>query len=55
MWPEREAHHPPPTRGQENVDLYIHSSVRPHGVALNYLSKSSTSTFLFLSTSVIHT
>jgi hypothetical protein len=32
----READHSPPTiAGQENVDLYIHSSIRLHVVVLN--------------------
>jgi hypothetical protein len=25
----------PACRGQENVDLYIHSPIRPHGAVLN--------------------
>jgi hypothetical protein len=33
---EREADHSPPaSAGQENVDLYIHSNIRLHGVVLN--------------------
>jgi hypothetical protein len=32
--PGSEADHSPPT-SQENVDLYIHSPIRPHGVVLN--------------------
>jgi hypothetical protein len=33
-------------RGQENVDLYIHSLIRLHGVVLNLLSTGTTSPFL---------
>jgi hypothetical protein len=35
--PGREADHSPPTSavGQENVDLYIHSPIRLHGIVLN--------------------
>jgi hypothetical protein len=29
-------------RSQENVDLYIHSSIRPHGIVLIELSRSTT-------------
>jgi hypothetical protein len=35
--PARGADHSPPgsDRGQENIDLYIHSPIRFHGVVLN--------------------
>jgi hypothetical protein len=33
--PGREADHLQRVRGQENVDLYIHSPIRLHGVVLN--------------------
>jgi hypothetical protein len=35
-------------RGQENVDLYIHSPIRLHGVVLNYLSTGATLPFTYL-------
>jgi hypothetical protein len=35
-------------RGQENVNQYIHSHIRLHGVVLNYLSTVATLPFFFL-------
>jgi hypothetical protein len=43
--PGREADHSPRAsaeRGQENLDLYIHSHIRLHAVVLNYLSTGTT-------------
>jgi hypothetical protein len=38
--PEREADNSPPASAEvkENVDLYIHSPIRLHGVVLNYFT-----------------
>jgi hypothetical protein len=43
--PGREAGHSPPNlcQGQENVDLYICSSIHLHGTVLNFLSIGTTS------------
>jgi hypothetical protein len=37
-WQGREADHSPPNSAEvkKNVDLYIHSPIRVHGVMLNY-------------------
>jgi hypothetical protein len=45
--PEREADHSPPTSAEvkKNVDLYIHSPIRLHGVVLNWLSTGITVLF----------
>jgi hypothetical protein len=38
-WPRHEANYSAPaSRGQEYVDLFIHSPIRLYGVVLNYLS-----------------
>jgi hypothetical protein len=37
-------------RGQENMDLYIHSPTRLHGVVLNYLRTETTLTLHYTST-----
>jgi hypothetical protein len=43
-------------RGQGNVDLYIHSPIRLHGVVLNLLSTETTLPFLpFIRSSTINT
>jgi hypothetical protein len=35
-------------RGQENVDLYTHSSIGLHGTVLNYSSTGKSLLFIFL-------
>jgi hypothetical protein len=41
--PGREADHTPPTSAEvKNVDLYIRSPIRLHGIVLNYLSTETT-------------
>jgi hypothetical protein len=42
--PGREAHHSPPANSEikKNVDLYIHSPLRLHGVMLNQLRTGTT-------------
>jgi hypothetical protein len=41
----REANHSPPASAEvkKNVDLYIHTHIRLHGVVLNWLSTGTTS------------
>jgi hypothetical protein len=47
--PGREADHSPQARGEvKNVDLYIHSPIRLHGVVLNSLSTGTTLPYLYL-------
>jgi hypothetical protein len=40
MRPRHEADHSPPTSAEakKNLDLYIHSAIRLHGIVLNLLS-----------------
>jgi hypothetical protein len=40
-WPGRETDHSL-TASEENVDLYMHSPIRLHGVVLNKLSPGTT-------------